>query len=110
MAHCINDIVNTKLIGLVTVTGGIESIKGMLPSIAEIGVEIDHHHQPAVVIEQAVHRGGIIRIIQRESPAEVPRHPSSRYLFDFIDVKKTMENSYKKKTYATGNFIYGICC
>ena len=92
MAHDVNDIIYPQLVSLITVTCGIATVEGVFPSVSEVGIEIDHHHHTAVVVEDGVHRGRVVGVVENEPHTEAPCHPTAGHLLDFIDVKKAVKD------------------
>ena len=92
MTQSINDRVDADFICRVAIARRVESVKGMLPAVTQIGVEIHDHHQSTIIIEYAVHRRGVVGTVQQKSHAETPGNPPAGHLFNLVDVKETVKN------------------
>src|SRR5947207_6401125 len=82
MHHAVDDVVDAEFVRLVRFVDRLQSGIGKLPVFRDVGVEIDHRHQP------------LVRIVVLENPAEdrlagvvVLRHD-----VEVVDLEERMEN------------------
>src|SRR5512144_1160161 len=59
MTHRVNDVVNAQLVCSRGVFLGIGRIVSPFPGIAEVGIEIDHDHEAAVLILDSAVMGNV---------------------------------------------------